>query len=267
MRQRFIQSFSTSGTEHEAIDNELLGRPYVAYIRDGQYIDWDTLSPAPPVPPEPDYSQIPLTFEIISGGTINWSTKNPIKWNRSLNYKINDGEWVTIETGYSTKTIDVSAGDIVQFTANTSSFATSAQTEYTTFDGSTAIFRIYGNIMSIIWGNTFRIHTDFRADTTNIFRRLFQETDSAKKDNIVDISNLVLPATTLVDSCYSKMFYGRSSITKVTCLATDISALDCTSDWLYNAASSGTFVKHPNTIWPSGASGIPLNWTVENADI
>ena len=39
---RYIQSFSTSGAVQEAIENQELGRPYVAYVQDGQYIDWDT---------------------------------------------------------------------------------------------------------------------------------------------------------------------------------------------------------------------------------
>lgn len=67
MRQRFIQSFSTSGTEHEAIDAELLGKPYVAYIEDGRYIDWNTLWPTPPVPPEP--TEIVCTYSVASTST------------------------------------------------------------------------------------------------------------------------------------------------------------------------------------------------------
>jgi len=39
---RYIQSFSTSGAVQEAIENQELGRPYVAYVQDGQYIDWNT---------------------------------------------------------------------------------------------------------------------------------------------------------------------------------------------------------------------------------
>lgn len=67
MRQRFIQSFSTSGTEHEAIDAERLGKPYVAFIYDGQYIDWNTLSPTPPVPPAP--TEIVCTYSVASTST------------------------------------------------------------------------------------------------------------------------------------------------------------------------------------------------------
>lgn len=75
-----------------------------------------------------------------------------------------------------------------------------------------------------------------------------------------------LPATTLTSSCYSGMFYGCTSLNYVKCLATNISAYSCTSDWLFRVASSGTFVKNSSmSSWPSGADGIPSNWTVQNA--
>ena len=54
MRQRFIQSFSTSGDVQTAIDGGQLGKPYVAYLHDEERIDWNTMSPAGPEPePEP----------------------------------------------------------------------------------------------------------------------------------------------------------------------------------------------------------------------
>ena len=74
-----------------------------------------------------------------------------------------------------------------------------------------------------------------------------------------------LPATTLKEKCYYRMFYGCTSLNYVKCLATDISASNSIKYWLSNVASSGTFVKDSNTTWPSGASGIPSDWTVQDA--
>jgi hypothetical protein len=49
-------------------------------------------------------------------------------------------------------------------------------------------------------------------------------------------------------------------------LATDISATNCLSNWVYEVSSTGTFVKHVDmTSLPSGYSGIPDRWTVVNA--
>lgn len=75
----------------------------------------------------------------------------------------------------------------------------------------------------------------------------------------------ILYAPTLTGGCYYAMFDGCSSLYYLKCLATDISAYNCTTDWLNNVAASGTFVKDANTTWPSGSSGIPSGWTQQNA--
>ena len=74
-----------------------------------------------------------------------------------------------------------------------------------------------------------------------------------------------LPATTLATYCYGRMFYGCTSLNYIKCLATDISASNCTNGWVFGVASTGKFVKNPSiTSWPTGVSGIPDNWTIEN---
>ena len=77
-----------------------------------------------------------------------------------------------------------------------------------------------------------------------------------------------LPATTLVIGCYQHMFYGCTKLSYIKCLATDITAEDCLSSWVYNVASTGTFVKAPNAQWTTGVSGIPNGWaTVNDGDV
>ena len=73
-----------------------------------------------------------------------------------------------------------------------------------------------------------------------------------------------LLAPTLANYCYNNMFWRCTSLNYIKCMATDISATDCIKYWVYDVASSGTFVKDTNTSWPSGMSGIPDNWTVIN---
>ena len=75
-----------------------------------------------------------------------------------------------------------------------------------------------------------------------------------------------LPATTLKSSCYSTMFAGCTSLNYIKCLATDISAYNCTFGWVNDVASTGTFVKNPNmSSWTTGVDGIPSGWTVQDA--
>lgn len=97
-----------------------------------------------------------------------------------------------------------------------------------------------------------------------------------------------LPAVTLAEACYYQMFYGCSNLSSapdlpaevlqrdcygnmfaycrnlkhVKCMATNKSATDCTRNWLYHVAGSGTFVKKTGVSWPRGADGIPNGWTI-----
>ena len=119
--------------------------------------------------------------------------------------------------------------------------------------------------------------------------------------SLTDISGISLPAMTLAEGCYKKMFEGCSKIT----VAPELPAKDlvtrcyqymfnyCTSlsyvkamfitspktdysydstyynytqAWLNNVASTGTFVKNEAATWDvTGANGIPSGWTVETA--
>ena len=74
-----------------------------------------------------------------------------------------------------------------------------------------------------------------------------------------------LPATTLLNQSYDSMFYNCYALNSVTCLATDISASNCTQLWLQGVSSTGTFTKNSAmSSWPTGVSGIPLHWTVQD---
>jgi hypothetical protein len=75
-----------------------------------------------------------------------------------------------------------------------------------------------------------------------------------------------LPAATLVSYCYDFMFNGCRSLNCIKCLATNNSASSCTSSWVYNVSSTGTFIKHVDMAsWSTGANGIPSGWTVEDS--
>ncbi|MCR5547264.1 MAG: leucine-rich repeat domain-containing protein [Bacteroidales bacterium] len=71
-----------------------------------------------------------------------------------------------------------------------------------------------------------------------------------------------LPATTLAEYCYNGMFYNCTSLKYIKCLATDLSATNCLSNWVYGVSPSGVFIKDPDTIWPTGTRGIPEGWTI-----
>ena len=281
----------------------------------------------------------PLTFNILSAGTINWTASNTAI-TKTIEYKLNDAEWTSIisNTGSSAPTINVVEGDKVQFKGNNVQYATNDYSNYNTFSGSTALFEVEGNIMSLIYGDDFK--NKLTISSTCAFKGLFSDCV-----NLVSAKNLILPATTLANGCYQNMFGGCSSLTTapkelpattlangcyidmfgncknlttvpelpattlakscysgmfsgctslktapelpattlanycyqymfnkctklnyIKCLATNISATNCTSNWVSGVSSTGTFVKAPSMAsWTTGVSGIPTRWTIENA--
>lgn len=71
----------------------------------------------------------------------------------------------------------------------------------------------------------------------------------------------VTPST----KAYTQMFSGCTNLSSIKCLAENISAADCTTNWTSGVAASGTFTKSPNmSSWTTDANGIPAGWTVES---
>lgn len=75
----------------------------------------------------------------------------------------------------------------------------------------------------------------------------------------------LLPATELVQNCYRGLFGNCSSLNNITCLATFVTPLYCTYEWVYGVDASGTFTKAANmNDWGTGVDGIPSGWTVQD---
>ena len=76
----------------------------------------------------------------------------------------------------------------------------------------------------------------------------------------------VLSAATLQRECYIYMLQSSPKVNWIKCLATSISATNCTRNWVSGVSASGTFVKASSmTSWTTGNSGIPSGWTVTDA--
>ena len=268
---------------------------------------------APPSPPSPiDYSKEYLTIESLEdGNVIYWNNANSAI-TTTISASTDNGQTWTAYTsstvGSGTTIATLNTGDKVLLKGINSTYASDIG-RYNRFL-STKKYNVYGNIMSLLHGDSFVDKTLLQLSYT--FQRLFHNT------NVVDASNLILPATTLMthcywgmfwgctnlttapelpattlayscygymfaectslttapelpattltDYCYDGMFYECTSLNSITCLATDISATNCTNAWVSHVAASGTFVKASSMYdWETGGSGIPTNWTVQNA--
>jgi hypothetical protein len=62
------------------------------------------------------------------------------------------------------------------------------------------------------------------------------------------------------------MFSTCTSLRYVKCLATNISATNCTEEWMTRVSTTGgVFVKAASMAdWTRGISGIPTGWTVRS---
>lgn len=71
----------------------------------------------------------------------------------------------------------------------------------------------------------------------------------------------VLPAATLSGTCYKGMFQDCASLNYIKCLATDISASNCTNNWVAGVSATGDFYAPASIVWTQYVSGMPAGWT------
>jgi hypothetical protein len=197
---------------------------------------------------EPTPYPQPLTLESIDD-----NCKVIVTHCVNLQYKKNNSEWY-----------DYSSGSEIKLT-NKGEWVSFRGTESTKGDGSSydmniqciGNFFVYGNVMSLLDKDNFATMTVLPYPRT--FRNLF---NGNKNITHKEGKDLVLPATTLKSSSYYQMFSGCTNLNYVKCLATDISANNCTYNWLYEVARKGTFVQAEGVNWPTDSySGIPYGWT------
>lgn len=317
------------------------------YLGTSQVYEGDTPTPPAPVPYDEQY----LTTESLEDGntisftmgtgmttaittavtSVSVSTDDGVTWTSMQNIGAGASLSVTLDTGEKA----IWKGEAIGY-----SIATGA-TKSTSFS-STGLYKVYGNILSLLYDDDFINQNnptlpDFNCftnlfygsrdlmDALNLFMKftLFTTTKRpigylfrgcinlitapelgnidfvgapyAFRDMFHDCTSLTtapaltattlsqgcysamfqgctslttapeLPATTLTEYCYRLMFSGCISLNYIKCLATDISASNCTINWVNGVASTGTFVKAASmSDWTTGSDGIPDGWTIQN---
>ena len=289
----------------------------------------------PPTPQANQYFNIESNSQNISiqfSGTSAYSVDNS-----SIQYSLDSGTtWNALNRGSS---VNLSQGNKIYFKSSTLRSPSSVY-GIGRFLVTGGQYSVNGNILSLLYGDSFSGETSLAGFGDGVFYELFRD-----QTGLVNANNLILPSTTS-NSCYSSMFYGCSNLTAapelpattlgiscyrymfvncsnlttapalpvttlvnrcyegmfmgctslttapdlsattlawycykqmfqgctslnyIKCLATDISATQCTDNWLYmyGVSTSGTFVKNSSmSSWPTGEDGIPDNWTVQDA--
>ena len=221
---------------------------------------------------ELDSTELPLTLKVIEAGKIILSGRNSFE-----RISIQKGNGLIFDPA---DIITVQAGDIIHFYGKNYKGNGSANLRIEC----TSDCYVYGNAMSLIYYTDFAGKT--RINENYALQKLFLNNTHIKNHETLDI---VLPATTLSEGCYKKMFYGCTGLTRspelpaetltkecynymfcncknlnsVKCLATDISAADCTKNWLANVYETGSFLcTQESNIWlcKDKHSGIPVGW-------
>lgn len=184
--------------------------PVPMAIRNGEIIYHRVVKPSyTPLP----YDQQYLTFDVISGGTIGWKNFNGAT-PKQIEYSKDYGStWIPITSTSAGTIFNVSAGDKIMFKGNNDTYSETFSKNTMFMSNNGALFNVYGNIMSLMYGDNFIGKNTFNDDTLSyIFTNLFYGT------GVVNASNLILPATTLVDFCYYYMFSLCVSLTSAPAL-------------------------------------------------
>ena len=264
MDKRYLKIYSSQNDYNNNWLNDL-EVPHVVYIEETDEVifkDADT---------KVFYSTQYFTLEALENGTMEIAMPNSFS---SFKYAHNDGDWIQSNNAIS---LNVNTNDTVKIACVTDS--------YNSPFNCTCKFNVHGNVMSLLYGDDFIGQTNLEGKN-NCFDSLFMN-----NTNLLSAENLVLPATTLANYCYSHMFLGCTSLTTAPELPATTLADQCynymfngcsklnyikalfttypniglsTNNWVSGVASNGTFVKNANATWDvTGDNGIPNGWTVE----
>lgn len=155
-----------------------------------------------------------FTIEALGDGDIqiNIPANVTTSFVTSISYSVNDGDWTTITNTDAaiTETVsNIKKGDEVRFkgigTAYCTLWANATYADNTLLIRPTFNYGVKGNIMSLLYGDDFR---DKKTLTVaNTFSFLFMN-----DEHIIHSKDLVLPATTITDCCYGRMFYQATNL-------------------------------------------------------
>ena len=182
----YIKLFETTNEYTQYIEQGSPLLPNVSYTADTLKAYYN------PIPH--DYSKDYFTMVVTVGGHIEFDTQYT---DGDISISKDNGETWEI---YNSEGIDVYEGDTILVKCMINNSHSHGYAFITNNTGSDVKAKIQGNIMSLLLSDNFMGVT---ALLESCLYSLFQNCEW-----LIDAQNLVLPATTLVEECYSAMFYG-----------------------------------------------------------
>lgn len=207
-----------TSTEIASASKIMLGTTEAVAMYIGSTKIWPTNSPQPH-----DYSQDYFTIESLEDNNEIKLDKIKSPNNVELSYSTNNGEtWTTMTISSSVNFTVINTGDKIIFKGVNNTFSGSWD-NYHQFRP-TKNFKVYGNAMSLLYGDNFINNSEFASGSTHNLCGLFYNTAT-----LINAENLILPATTCTVSCYNGMFRGCANLTTAPQLPALYSAQDCYS--------------------------------------
>ena len=195
-----------------SINNIMIGSTQAQKAYLGNILIWEHMIP---------YDEQYFTIESLEDSNKISLTKGGN--NISLSYSTDDGTtWTNLSITGNTTFATINTGDKILFKGTNNSFS-SAWDKRDTFVCSKK-FNVYGNVMSLLWGDDFESHSEFETGTTHNLCGLFYGITT-----LIDASNLILPAIICTTSCYNGTFRGCTNLIAAPDLPATQSAQECYS--------------------------------------
>ena len=162
--------------------------------------------PAPPTPPAPEPTMEQTYFFIEdasgNGSTVTVALRND--YEEHLYCSENQTDWVDLgKLSREPLTADVPAQKRLYFKSDRSRWYNTSTSTFKVSDR----YNVGGNIMSLLYMDDFIGRYTFPTNESYIFGYMFYG-----ESNLMNANDLVLPATTLNQLCYSDMFEGCTSL-------------------------------------------------------
>ena len=162
-----------------------------------------------------DYSLEYFTIEsLVDNNEVKiWRGQNSAPTNFDIEYSLDSGTtWVGTNSATTSVTI-VNSGDTMLLRASASKWANSYSAH--TSIACSGNYIVYGNIMSLLYGDSYIDKVSFTNDFTlagvfwaNMSRSGSDTGTATTNTTLISAENLILPATTLRSNCYNGMFRG-----------------------------------------------------------
>ena len=229
----YLHLFKTK-TEHDSFyGGNKYKEPWLAYTRDNTLVTGNKSYDY--------YRNEYLTLSALEDGQIEISISSDLGSSNAtyLSYSKDKSVWekTDINGKNQTITIPVFSGDNVYLKGEAKQW--SYRGGYMNIS-STTNFIASGNIMSLLYGDNFKDNVKFTEGSNSNFAQLFQD-----NEHLINAENLILPATTLAESCYQFMFSGCSSLTTAPELPATTLASSCYDNMFSRCTSLTTAPELP----------------------